>query len=369
MNAINLFIGGKDRPATGNAVYERRNPISGEVASTVAAATVEDAVRAADSAAAAFPAWSALGPTERRARLDKAATILASRTEEFAQLMMAEIGATAGWAGFNVMLAAGMLREAAAMTTQIAGEVIPTDKPNNLAHGISPARRRRARHRALECAGDPGRARDRHAARLRQYGGPQSLRGQPRRASSHRPVPRRGRPGRRRRQCRHQRAGGCAGHRRGADRPHGHPARELHGIDAGRPDRGADRGEALEALPARTGRQGPARHPRRCRHRRGGEGGGLRRLHEPGPDLHVDRADRGRRGRGRCVRREVRRQGQVAAERRPPQGQRRARLAGGAAGGRPRQRADRRRHRQGWRGLPPAASRRAPSCPRPSSTA
>ena len=83
MNAITLLIAGKDRPATGNAIYERRNPISGEVASTVAAATVEDAIRAADAAAAAFPAWSALGPSERRARLNKAADILESRTDEF----------------------------------------------------------------------------------------------------------------------------------------------------------------------------------------------------------------------------------------------------------------------------------------------
>ncbi len=126
MNAINLLIGGKDRPASRDAVYERSNPISGEVASTVAAASVDDA-------AAAFPVWSALGPNERRARLNKAADILASKAQEFTHLMMAEIGATAGWAGFNVMLAAGMLREAAAMTTQITGEVIPTDKPNNLA--------------------------------------------------------------------------------------------------------------------------------------------------------------------------------------------------------------------------------------------
>lgn len=133
MNAINLLIGGKSRPATGHAAYQCRNPISGEVASTVSAATVEDAIRAADAAAAAFPAWSALGPSERRARLNKAADILASRAEEFTQLMMAEVGATAGWAGFNVMLAASMLREAAAMTTQISGEVIPTDKPDNLA--------------------------------------------------------------------------------------------------------------------------------------------------------------------------------------------------------------------------------------------
>jgi vanillin dehydrogenase len=133
MNAINLLIGGKDCAATDQAVYQRSNPISGEVASTVAAATVEDAISAADAAAAAFPAWSALGPSERRARLNKGADILASHAEQFTQLMMAEIGATAGWAGFNVMLAAGMLREAAAMTTQVSGEVIPTDKPHNLA--------------------------------------------------------------------------------------------------------------------------------------------------------------------------------------------------------------------------------------------
>jgi acyl-CoA reductase-like NAD-dependent aldehyde dehydrogenase len=47
--------------------------------------------------------------------------------------MMAEIGATAGWAMFNLTLAVGMVREAAALTTRIAGEVIPSDKPGCLA--------------------------------------------------------------------------------------------------------------------------------------------------------------------------------------------------------------------------------------------
>jgi benzaldehyde dehydrogenase (NAD) len=47
--------------------------------------------------------------------------------------MVDEIGATAGWAAFNVMLAAGMIREAAALTTQISGEVIPSDKPGCVA--------------------------------------------------------------------------------------------------------------------------------------------------------------------------------------------------------------------------------------------
>ena len=40
------------------------------------------------------------------------------------------------WAGFNVMLAAGMLREAASLTTQIAGEVIPSEMPGSLAMGV-----------------------------------------------------------------------------------------------------------------------------------------------------------------------------------------------------------------------------------------
>ena len=50
--------------------------------------------------------------------------------------MIAETGATRGWAGFNVHLAAGILREAAAMTTQIAGEVIPSDVPGSLAMAV-----------------------------------------------------------------------------------------------------------------------------------------------------------------------------------------------------------------------------------------
>ena len=50
----------------GKASFERRNPLSGKPASRATAATPEDARAAADAAAAAFPAWAALGPSERR---------------------------------------------------------------------------------------------------------------------------------------------------------------------------------------------------------------------------------------------------------------------------------------------------------------
>ena len=50
-------------------------------------------------------------------------------------MMGAETGSTAMWAGFNCMLASGMIREAAAMTTQISGEIIPSNVPGSLAMG------------------------------------------------------------------------------------------------------------------------------------------------------------------------------------------------------------------------------------------
>ena len=54
---------------------------------------------------------------------------------------------------FNVALAAAMLREAAAMTTQVDGEIIPSDRPGVDRVRAAPAGRRRARRRAVERAG------------------------------------------------------------------------------------------------------------------------------------------------------------------------------------------------------------------------
>lgn len=116
--------------------FERRNPVTGDVATTTSAATVADVDAACAAAAAAFPAWSALGPNARRALLNKAADALETRKDAFIAAMVGEIGATPPWAGFNLMLAAGIVREAAAMTTQIGGEVIPSDKPGCIAMAL-----------------------------------------------------------------------------------------------------------------------------------------------------------------------------------------------------------------------------------------
>ncbi|GHA00803.1 aldehyde dehydrogenase [Novosphingobium arvoryzae] len=116
--------------------FTRLNPLTGEVASSAPAMKAADIPAIAAKAAAAFPAWAAQGPNARRAVLMKAAAALEARADAFVEAMMGEIGATRGWALFNLGLAAGMVREAAALTTQIAGEVIPSDKPGCLAMAL-----------------------------------------------------------------------------------------------------------------------------------------------------------------------------------------------------------------------------------------
>ncbi|KQM18211.1 aldehyde dehydrogenase [Novosphingobium sp. Leaf2] len=119
-----------------STTFDRLNPVTGLVATTARAATVADANAAVDAAAAAFSIWSALGPNVRRAALTKAADALAAKADQFVDAMMGETGATEGWVRFNLMLAVGMVREAASLTTQIAGEVIPSDKPGCIAMAL-----------------------------------------------------------------------------------------------------------------------------------------------------------------------------------------------------------------------------------------
>lgn len=116
--------------------FERLNPITGDVASSAEAMKAGDVPAIAAKAQQGFAQWSKMGPNARRAVLMQAAAALEARKDQFVDAMMGEIGATAGWAMFNLGLAASMVREAAALTTQISGEVIPSDKPGCVAMAL-----------------------------------------------------------------------------------------------------------------------------------------------------------------------------------------------------------------------------------------
>lgn len=122
--------------AQDGVTFERRHPVSNALITEAAAASIDDAKKAAESAQAAYKTWRLSPPSERRRLLLKAADILESNTPKFIETMGVEVGASALWAGFNVHLAANVFREAASLATQIQGETIPTDKPGALSMTI-----------------------------------------------------------------------------------------------------------------------------------------------------------------------------------------------------------------------------------------
>jgi acyl-CoA reductase-like NAD-dependent aldehyde dehydrogenase len=136
MNDVALLIDGRSTTAQEGGSFERIDPMKGSAASRAAAAKSGDVNAAVEAAEKAFPEWAATGPGRRRELLLKSAEVLMTYQKDFIQYMISETGATEPWAGFNVAFAAGILREAASMTSQITGEVIPSDVPDNLAMAI-----------------------------------------------------------------------------------------------------------------------------------------------------------------------------------------------------------------------------------------
>ena len=62
------------------------------------------------------------------------------RAPEIAATMTEEVGGTFGWGMFNCDLASRMLREAAAQTYALTGEVIPSDVPGRARRWASASR-------------------------------------------------------------------------------------------------------------------------------------------------------------------------------------------------------------------------------------
>jgi acyl-CoA reductase-like NAD-dependent aldehyde dehydrogenase len=129
---VQIVIDNQKLDASNGKTFQRIDPLSAATVSVGAACSVEDAIRAAESSQRAFQTWSKTGPTERRRILLAAADALESKMAQFCSVMAEEIGASQLWAQFNVGASANLLREAAALTTQIKGETIPTDKPGAL---------------------------------------------------------------------------------------------------------------------------------------------------------------------------------------------------------------------------------------------
>ena len=120
------FIGG-EWVGTGGRTFEDRDPFTGETVGLVPAGTREDARRAVEAAAAAFPDWSQTPPAQRQRIFLKAADVLEARQDEIVSLLARETGCTFGFGMFQTHFVPNLLRQAAALPYAPLGEVIPSD--------------------------------------------------------------------------------------------------------------------------------------------------------------------------------------------------------------------------------------------------
>jgi acyl-CoA reductase-like NAD-dependent aldehyde dehydrogenase len=122
--------------ATEARTFEDCDPYTGETVATVPAGGAEDARKAIEAAAAAFPGWSATPPAERQRVFLKAADVLESRRDEVVGLLARETGCTFGFGMFQIHFVPGLFRQAAGAAYAPIGQLIPSDTPGRMAMGV-----------------------------------------------------------------------------------------------------------------------------------------------------------------------------------------------------------------------------------------
>lgn len=123
--ASELFIGGKFEPSSGSDTFAAVDPTTEEVLGLLPEATEDDLDRAVEAAREAQPSW-AQAPWQQRTRvLSDFAAALAERTEEFAQLDVADSGNPIGAMRNDVTGGLQELRYYAGIAGEVKGHTQP----------------------------------------------------------------------------------------------------------------------------------------------------------------------------------------------------------------------------------------------------
>ena len=118
-----LFVGGGWWPSSDGARLAVRDPATGEVLTSVANATPDDAARAVDAAAAAMPSWAGTAPRARGEILRRAFELMIARAEALARLVVVENGKALSDARGEIAYAAEFFRWYAEEAVRNAGVV------------------------------------------------------------------------------------------------------------------------------------------------------------------------------------------------------------------------------------------------------
>ncbi|MEJ2587511.1 MAG: aldehyde dehydrogenase family protein [Deltaproteobacteria bacterium] len=147
MKTYQMFIGGQWVDAVSGETFEDVNPYSGEVYAKVAKGNAQDADRAMAAAFEARREWAATPAIARAQILNKAAQLLETGTDEFADILTKEGGGTVGKVMFEISQTVDLIETAAADGKRILGETFNNDptklsmtirKPRGTVVAISP---------------------------------------------------------------------------------------------------------------------------------------------------------------------------------------------------------------------------------------
>ena len=105
-----LYIDGEWRPASDGQRIDVQDPATGEVITTVASGSVEDALQAVGAAHVALRGWSARAPRERAEILRRTFDLMMREQDKLAELMVRENGKTLAEARGEVAYAAEFFR-------------------------------------------------------------------------------------------------------------------------------------------------------------------------------------------------------------------------------------------------------------------
>ncbi|MBD9650817.1 aldehyde dehydrogenase [Ensifer sp. ENS09] len=129
MSPYRNFSGGRFIESTSAVTIDVRNPATGQVFTSVPAATDEEAAAAVEAAMKAQRAWAALPAIQRGDALRKLATVLENRAENIGAALAKESGKSLADATAEVIYGAELMRYHAEWARRIEGEVIESDNP------------------------------------------------------------------------------------------------------------------------------------------------------------------------------------------------------------------------------------------------
>ncbi|WP_069813163.1 aldehyde dehydrogenase family protein [Streptomyces sp. TP-A0874] len=120
------YIDGEWRPGTGSWDIIDFNPYDGVKLAAITVATAGEVDQAYRAAERAQPAWARTNPYDRRLVLERAIRVIEEREEQFAELIIAELGGTRFKAAFELRQAREFLREAMGLAVRPQGRILPS---------------------------------------------------------------------------------------------------------------------------------------------------------------------------------------------------------------------------------------------------